>query len=96
MALGNVKILIFQPFFFFETFLENYPAKSGFSSSIEIKGWVNLFCISGCLFKTKSYDSRNCQLSDLFTAFSTFLDNYPAKSDIIRLVDTAGCWKLVY
>ena len=34
-------------------------------------------------FFIKSYDSRKCQLSDLMTVFGTFLDNYPAKSDII-------------
>ena len=31
--------------------------------------------------------------SDLLTIFWTFLDNYPVKSDIIGLIDSAGCWK---
>ena len=30
----------------------------------------------------------------LLTAFSTFLDYYPAKYDIIGSIDTTGCWKL--
>ena len=28
--------------------------------------------------------------------FCSFLDNYPAKSDILNLIDTADCWKLSF
>ena len=48
MALGKIKKLIFfYRFLKFLTFLENYPVKPGFSVSIEITDWVNVFCRSG-------------------------------------------------
>ena len=28
---------------------------------------------------------------DLFTVFWTFLDNYPAKSDVTSLIETTSC-----
>ena len=52
-------------------FSRELPCEPGFSNSIETTSWLNLFC-------TKSYDSRKCQLFDLF----------PTISDIIGLVDT--------
>ena len=96
MALGKVKILNFWPYF--ETFRECCPDKAGFLGSIEITIWVNLFCISDSrsFFKTRSPNSRNCQISDLLTFFWTFLDNYSAKSDIIGLIDKTVCWKLTF
>ena len=45
------------------------------------------------IFYTKSYGSRKYQIFDLVTVFWTFLANYPAKSDIIGLIKTTGCWK---
>ena len=38
--------------------------------------------------KIKYYDSQKCQLSNLLSFLWTFLDNYPAKSDIMGLIDT--------
>ena len=29
-------------------------------------------------------------------SFWTFLANYPAKSDIIEIIETAGCWKPIF
>ena len=47
-------------------------------------------------FETKSFAGRKFHLSDLLTVYWTFLDNYHAKSVIIGLVDTTGCWKLTF
>ena len=38
-------------------------------------------------FLGKNYNSRKCQLSELLIIFWTFLDNSPAKADIIGLID---------
>ena len=63
-------------------------------ASIESKNLVDKRLRSNC--KAKSYDSRKRQLSDLLTVYWTFLDNYPAKSDIKGLIDKTGCWKLTF
>ena len=60
-----------------------------FLSSIEKTGWANLFLhkwLHANFFKQKAM---------LTFLFWNFLDNYVAKSDIIRFIDAAGRWKLI-
>ena len=55
-------------------------------------GCVNVFAKAArrSFCSTKSYDNRKCQIFDLSTVFRAFLDNYPAKSIIIGLVERTG------
>ena len=81
----------------FLTFLENYLPKFKILGSIEITDCANPRCISVYgLFYTKSYDSRKCQIFDLLYFFSTLFAKYPAKSDIISLIETIGCRKPIF
>ena len=76
--------------YFLAIFLKKFLTFPEILGSIEFTGWVNPFCISGyaLLFLKKAMILGN--FFDLVTVFWTFLANYPAKSNIIGLIETTG------
>ena len=82
------------------TFLENYPAKPGFSGSIELTGRVNLFCISGYAqfypAKLTIPPSSKWKFWPFFESFLTLIENNRANVQLKCSIEKPGFGNFLY
>ena len=84
--------------FFFLRFLENYPPKSEVMVSMYRTVCEKLPCVSGYaqIFTEKLWHSEkpSFRVFDFFKIFLTFLECYPAESEILVSMGKKNVWKV--